>query len=138
MTFTEDRIPAAGIESVVAELERDLASRGLRCTVSWAPENAGQASVSVTCERDATRVWLLIAGIFGAVMFLLWPFVPGESVYGTLAWLGGAIAIGAYFLSLRKTSAGIAYDLTQQRLKVHRNASGDAHRVEAEETDVEV
>ncbi|HWW61365.1 MAG TPA: hypothetical protein VN181_08365, partial [Thermoanaerobaculia bacterium] len=95
MTFTEDRIPAAGIQIVVAELERELGSRGLRCSVSWAPAGAGEASLSVTCERDATRVSLLIAGIFGAVMFMLWPFVPGESVYGTLAWLGGAIAVGA-------------------------------------------
>lgn len=138
MTFTEDRIPAAGIESVVAELERDFASSGLRCTVSWASAEEGQASVSVTCERDATRVSLLIAGIVGAALFMLWPFVPGESVYGTLAWLGGALAIGAYFLSLRKTSAGIAYDLTQKRLKIHRDAPGHANRVEAEESDVEV
>ena len=28
-------------------------------------------------------------------MFMLWPFFPGQKEYGTLAWLGGAVAIGS-------------------------------------------
>ncbi|HYC59659.1 MAG TPA: hypothetical protein VEK79_08835 [Thermoanaerobaculia bacterium] len=140
--FTEDRIPVDGIEEGVAELvelyggqviasrlnERDFTlplrrgmatSGAVECTISWAAEAGGEATVTLTCNRDvdapkAQRVLLLLAGVAGAVMFMLWPFFPGEKAYGTLAWLGGVVAIAVYLMTLRKTSGGIAYDFLQR------------------------
>lgn len=135
--FTEDRIPLDGIEEGVMELvelyggeitasrlnERDFtlplrrgmaSGGGVECTVSWADQ-----TVTLTCNRDvdapkAQRVLLLLAGVAGALMFMLWPFFPGEKAYGTLAWLGGVVAIAVYLMTLRKTSGGIAYDFLQR------------------------
>lgn len=136
--FTEDRVPHEGIEDAIEELidlyggdvtatratERDfmlplrrgVASGGaVECTISWAvPE-----SVTLTCNRDldapkAQRVLFLLAGVIGSVLFMLWPFFPREKAWGSLAWLGGLIAIAVYLMTLRKTSGGIAYDFLQR------------------------
>jgi hypothetical protein len=136
--FTEDRIPLDGIEEAFSELvdlyggevtasrlnERDFtlplrrgmaSGGGVECTISWAAEG----TVTLTCKRDVDapkvqRVLLLLAGVAGAVMFMLWPFFPGEKGYGTLAWLGGVVAIAVYLMTLRKTSGGLAYDFLQR------------------------
>ena len=140
--LTEDRVPFAGIEETIRELvelyggeltqsrerahefilplRRGVASGGaVECTLSWAPDDATDATVTLACNRDvdapkAQRVLLLIAGVIGALMFMLWPFYPGERAWGTLAWLGGVVAIAVYVMSLRKTSGGIAYDFLQR------------------------
>lgn len=140
--FTEDRVPFEGIEETIEELvdlyggkttakqerrheftlplRRGSAAAGaVECTVSWAPDDEKDATVKLTCDRDVDapkgqRVLLLLAGVAGAIMFMLWPFYPGEKVYGTLAWLGGAVAIAVYLMTLRKTSGGIAYDFLRR------------------------
>lgn len=150
--FTEDRIPLDGIEESFAELvdlyggevtasrlsERDFtlplrramaSGGGVECTVTWAPGETGDGTVTLTCNRDIDapkpqRVALLLAGIVGAVMFMLWPFFPNEKAYGTLAWLGGIIAIAVYMMTLRKTSGGIAYDFLQ-RLAAKQRAENE-------------
>jgi hypothetical protein len=142
-SFTEDRIPTTGIETAIEELvemyggsmkasrerERDfilplrrgVASGGaVECTVSWSPgPESSEGTVELTCNRDVDapkmqRVLLLIAGVVGVVLFMLWPFMPHEKEYGTLAWLGGVIAIAVYLMTLRKSSGGIAYDFLQR------------------------
>jgi hypothetical protein len=148
--FTEDRIPLDGIETAFAELvelyggevtasrlgERDftlplrrgVATGGMvECTITWAPGEAGDGMVTVSSNRDvdapkSQRVLLLVAGVVGAVMFMLWPFFPGEKAYGTVAWMGGVIAIAVYLLTLRKTSGGLAADFLQ-RLAARQRAS---------------
>jgi hypothetical protein len=141
--FQEDRVPLEGIEQTVEELielyggdltasrgdARDFTlplrrgmsvSGGVDCTISWAPqEGEAEGLVTLTCNRDVDapktqRVLLLVAGVAGAVMFMLWPFYPGERAFGTLAWLGGAVAIAVYIMTLRRTSGGIAYDFLQR------------------------
>ena len=150
--LTEDRIPLEGIEESIDELvemyggevtaTRDRARdftlplrRGgggggaVECTVSWAED--GVVTLATNRNVDAPklqRVLLLIAGVVGSVMFMLWPFYPHESEYGTLAWLGGIIAIAVYLMTLRKTSGGIAVDFLQrlagrQRASVEEDAS---------------
>lgn len=150
--LTEDRIPLEGIEESIAELvemyggevtaTRDRARdftlplrRGgggggaVECTVSWAED--GVVTLATNRNVDAPkmqRVLLLIAGVVGSVMFMLWPFFPHERGYGTLAWLGGIIAIAVYLMTLRKTSGGIAFDFLQrlagrQRASVEEDAS---------------
>lgn len=149
--FIEDRIPLEGIEETFAELvelyggevtasrdgereftlplRRGQASGGaVECTISWADD-----TVTITCDRDidapkAQRVLLLLAGVAGAVMFMLWPFFPGQKAYGTLAWLGGVVAIAVYLMTLRKTSGGLAYDFLQKLAARQRNLNHDTGR----------
>lgn len=140
--LTEDRIPFEGIEETIGELvdlyggemtaERDrervftlplrrgMAGAGsVECTVSWAPDDEHDATVKLHCDRDidaprAQRILLLLAGVAGAVLFMLWPFFPGQKQFGTLAWLGGVVAITVYLMTLRRTSGGLAFDFLQR------------------------
>jgi hypothetical protein len=159
VTFTEDRIPFAGIEETVEDLvelyggevtERQASARrfilplrrgvstggGVECTVSWAPDSSppddpAEATVTLTCNRDvdaprAQRILLLVAGVIGALMFTVWPFLPHALEFGALAWIGGAIALAVYFLTLRKTSGGIAYDFLQRLARRQRESAAPA------------
>ena len=147
--FTEDRIPAEGIEETISDLvelfggevtssaanERKMilpmrrgiaAAGGVECTVSWAAREAGDAVVTLVCNRDvdapkAQRVFLLVAGVIGSLMFLIWPFFPHSRELGALAWIGGVIALAVYFMTLKKTSGGIAYDFLQRLAKTQRS-----------------
>ena len=142
MELTEDRVPFDGIEEAIEELvdlyggevtairerardfrlplRRGIASGGaVECTVSWAPDDDQDATVRLVTNRDvdapkAQRVLLLLAGVVGSVMFMLWPFFPGERAFGTLAWLGGIVAFAVYLMTLRKSSGGIAHDFLQR------------------------
>jgi hypothetical protein len=97
-------------------LRRAVASAGaISCKISWSSDNR----VKLICDRNVDaprfqRILLLVAGVIGACMFLLWPFFPHENAYGTLAWMGGIMAIAVYLMTLRKTSGGIAYDFLQR------------------------
>ena len=150
--LTEERVPFAGIEESVEDLvnlyggvvtasrerardfqlplRRGMASGGgVECTVSWSPDDEHMATVRVSTNRNidapkAQRVLLLVAGIAGSVLFMLWPFFPGESVFGSLAWLGGVVAIAVYLMTLRKTSGGLAADFLQ-RLAARQRAQGE-------------
>ena len=150
--LTEDRVPLEGIEEsidVLVEMyggevtaTRDRAReftlplrRGgggagaVECTISWADDGVVTLATNRNVDAPkAQRVMLLIAGVIGSVLFMLWPFFPGERAYGTLAWLGGIVAIAVYLMTLRKTSGGIAFDFLQrlagrQRASVEEDAS---------------
>jgi hypothetical protein len=148
VALTEDRIPLEGIEETIDELielyggeltashaqardftlplRRGTATGGaVECTVSWAPAEADGGAVTLTCGRELDapklqRILLLVAGVVGALLFMIWPFFPHEKQYGTVAWLGGAIAIAVYLMSLRKTSGGIAHDFLQRLARTQR------------------
>ena len=150
VTFTEDRIPFEGMEEAVEDLvelyggemtERHEHERrfilplrrgvstggGVECTVSWAPDDAHDATVTLTCNREVDapktqRILLLLVGVIGALLFTLWPFMPHPLQFGALAWIGGAVAIAVYFLTLRKTSGGIAYDFLQRLARRQRES----------------
>ncbi len=135
--FTEDRIPVDGIEEAIIELvdlyggeikasrlnEREFvlplrrgvaASGGIQCTISWTTE-----TVRLVCDRDVDapkgqRVAMLIVGVIGALFFMIWPFFPHQQELGTLAWMGGLVALAVYFLTIRRTSGGIAFDFLQR------------------------
>jgi len=144
--FIEDRIPLEGIETAAQELV-DLyggtvtnagaarirfalplrrgvsAAGGVECTLSWTAEG-DEATVRLLCDRDvdaprSQRIALLGAGVVGAFFWMLWPFFPN---LGTLAWIGGVIAISAYFISLRKTSGGLASDFLQRLARRQRES----------------
>lgn len=146
--FTEDRIPSDGIEETIAELvdlfggdmmtSRDrerrfvlplrrgvAAAGGIECTVSWTEAADGQAVVTLVCNRDvdapkAQRVMLLLVGVIGSLLFMIWPFFPHTQELGAVAWVGGVIALAVYLMTLRKTSGGIAYDFLQRLAKRQR------------------
>lgn len=149
--FSEDRVPAAGIEEAINELvdlyggemkesragERQFvlplrrglaASGGVQCTVSWAAGEGDEATVRLVCDRDVDapklqRIALLVAGVVGAMLFMIWPFFPHQQELGTLAWMGGIVALAVYFLSLRRSSRGIAFDFLQRLARRQRSAA---------------
>ena len=148
--FVEERIPLAGIEETVDEMiemyggETTLSAEherrfilplrrgvavggGVQCTLTWTAGDSDEATMRLVCDREvdapkAQRVALLIVGVIGALLFLLWPFVEARRQFGALAWLGGAIAIAVYFLTLRRTSGGIAFDFLQRVARRQREA----------------
>lgn len=143
----EDRIPVDGIEETIGELvelyggeikhsrERErgfvlplrrgvAAAGGIECSLSWVVAE-GEATVTIRCDRDVDsppvqRILLLVAGAVGAVLFMLWPFFPNERGFGALAWIGGAIAIAVYLMTLRRSSGGIAFDFLQRLARRQR------------------
>lgn len=147
--FVEDGVPYAGIEDALQELvfvyggeirnshanvrefvlplRRGVPTSGaVLCTLSWVPGQPGQATVTLVCDREVDapkfqRILMLVAGVVGAVLFMLWPFFPERKEFGTLAWLGGAVALSVYFLSLRRTSGGLAYDFLQRLARRQRS-----------------
>ncbi len=148
VSFTEDRIPRDGIEETVSELidlyggeltdsqenERRLVlplrrgiapSGGIECTVSWVAAEGGDAVVTLVCNRDVDapkiqRVAFLIVGVIGSLLFMIWPFFPHSRELGALSWIGGAVALAVYLMTLRKTSGGIAYDFLQRLARTQR------------------
>lgn len=151
--FTEDRIPFDGIDETVGELvdlyggemkssahrehrfilplRRGVAAAGgIECMLTWTADDESQATVRVVCDRHvdapkAQRVALLVVGVIGSVLFMLWPFYPDhERGMGSLAWFGAAVAIAVYFLTLRRAGGGIALDFLQ-RLARRQRATDD-------------
>jgi len=147
--FTEDRVPSPGIAEAIDELvelyggemqeSRDLERRfvlplrrgvavagGVECTVSWATDAGGQATVTLVCNREVDapkwqRIAILVVGVIGALLFTIWPFFgKAATQLGTLAWVGGFVALAVYFLTLRRTSGGIAYDFLQRLARRQR------------------
>jgi hypothetical protein len=101
----------------ILPLRRGVAAGGgVECTLSWAP---AEGTVTLTCDRDVDapklqRVLLLAAGVTGALLFMVWPFLGKGAQPGALAWMGGAVALAVYFMTLRRTSGGIAADFLQR------------------------
>ena len=152
--FTEDRIPSQGLPESVDELvelyggemqasresERQFilplrrgvaVSGGVECTVTWAVDAADQATVKLVCNRDvdapkSQRIAILVIGVIGALLFTIWPFFgKAATQLGTLAWVGGFVALAVYFLTLRRTSGGLAYDFLQRLARRQREATSD-------------
>ena len=107
----------------VLPLRRGVAtSGGVQCTLSWAVGEGGEgdeATVKLVCDRDidapkAQRIAMLVAGVIGSMFFMIWPFFPHTQELGTLAWMGGIVAIAVYFLSLKRSSRGLAFDFLQR------------------------
>jgi hypothetical protein len=150
--FTEDRIPSEGLPESVDELvelyggemqasrdrERQFilplrrgvaVAGGVECTVSWAVDAGDQATVKLVCNREvdapkSQRIAILVIGVVGALLFTIWPFFGKASTQlGTLAWVGGFLALAVYFLTLRKTSGGLAYDFLQRLARRQRENS---------------
>ena len=146
MEFTEDRVPTTNIEDSIAELvemfggeikaeranardvilplRRGVAAAGaVECSVTWADD-----TVTITTNREidapkVQRVALLVVGVAGALLFTIWPFFAHARELGTLAWMGGLVALTVYFLTLRKTSGGLAADFLRRLVGRQREAA---------------
>src|SRR5213078_311151 len=84
------------------------------CAGTWADD-----TVTIITNREvdapkAQRVALLAVGVIGALLFTVWPFFAHARELGTLAWVGGLVALAVYFMTLKKTSGGIAYDFLRR------------------------
>jgi hypothetical protein len=150
--FTEDRVPVPGIAEAVDELvelyggemqssrdrERQFilplrrgvaVAGGVECTISWAVDASDQATVTLVCNRDvdapkAQRIALLSVGVVGALLFTIWPFFgKAATQLGTLAWVGGFVALAVYFMTLRRTSGGLAADFLNRLARRQREAT---------------
>src|SRR5882724_1526477 len=145
MEFTEDRVPTAGIEESIAELvemyggeikaeranardvilplRRGVATAGaVECNVTWAGDTVTIATSREIDAPKAQRVALLVVGVAGALMFTIWPFFARARELGTLAWVGGLVALTVYFLTLKKTSGGLAADFLRRLVRRQREA----------------
>ena len=114
----------------ILPLRRGVAvAGGVECTVSWAVDAGDQATVKLVCNREvdapkSQRIAILVIGVIGALLFTIWPFFGKASTQlGTLAWVGGFLALAVYFLTLRKTSGGLAYDFLQRLARRQRENS---------------
>ncbi|HSP35502.1 MAG TPA: hypothetical protein VLU46_14415 [Thermoanaerobaculia bacterium] len=127
----EIRESRANERQFVLPLRRGVAtSGGVQCTLSWAVGEGDEATVRLVCDRDidapkAQRIAMLIVGVIGSMFFMIWPFFPHQQELGTLAWMGGLMAIAVYFLSLKRSSRGIAADFLQ-RLASRQRAMAEA------------
>ena len=152
LVLSEDRVPLSQIEEGIEELvdlyggqitaqredardfvlplRRGIApGGGVECTVSWSGQEA-YGTVQLTTNRHvdapkAQRVFFLVAGVVGSVLFMLWPFFPHEKEYGSLAMLGGVVAIAVYLLTLRKSSGGMAGDFLRRLAGRQRAVNAD-------------
>lgn len=152
--LSEDRIPFEQIEQTIDELvelyggeivsstererkfvlplRRAVPSAGaIECTLTWAADDEREATVQLVCDRDVDapkvqRIALLVAGVIGSVLFMLWPFVQARREFGALAWIGGAIMIAVYFMTRRLTSGGIASDFLARLARHQREAAAEA------------
>ena len=146
VSFSEDNVPLAGIEEgveelvdlyggeikaeranardVVLPLRRGVATAGaVECAVTWAGDTV---TISTNREIDAPkaqRVALLVVGVAGALMFTIWPFFARARELGTLAWIGGLVALTVYFLTLKKTSGGLAADFLSRLARRQRESA---------------
>jgi len=136
--WVQEKVPLGGIEKTAGELiemyggevsasngdeitfqlprRRGVAASGaIDCRLSWSGDTEGFGTVRIFAGRSSgergQKIALLVAGVFGATIWMLWPFFPN---LGAASWLGGVIAFAAYFLTLRKTDSGLAFDLLQR------------------------
>jgi hypothetical protein len=98
----------------------------VECTVSWAIDAGEEATVTLVCNREvdapkSQRIAILVIGVIGALLFTIWPFFgKAAAQLGTLAWVGGFVALAVYFLTLRKSAGGLAYDFLQRLARRQR------------------
>ena len=159
ITYTEEDVLLDGIAAVAAEnvamlggrvvgetsdgidfllpRRRGVAASGeVSGDVKWlgtADSNRGSLTVSAAEELIVSRgkrVALLLAGVVGAGLFVIWPFFPK---LGALTWIGGLIAIAVYMMAARTTQNGLIWVLLQRiaDAQFERDAREETIRSEA-------
>lgn len=88
-------------------------SGSIRCILSWAESSAGTVDLSLETGDHVPgpglqHILLLVAGILGSFMAMLWPFFPSLAPAGGV---GAIVAFAAYLLTLRRSGANVVQDL---------------------------
>lgn len=142
VVYTAEELPLAGIEETIEEAvslfggsvtsreagrivaalprRRAVAAAGdVQATLRWDPaQSEGELTIEAGEEilvARGKRIAMLLAGVIGAMLFLLWPFFPN---LGAVVWIGGAIAIAVYFLALKTTESGLVWSVLQRIVDV--------------------
>jgi hypothetical protein len=104
------------------------AAGGVACSLRW--NGGAEGTVTLTTDRNLgpgrfQRVLLLVVGVTGAMLWMLWPFFPRM---GELAWIGGAVAFATWFITARTTTSGMAADLLQRLVGAQRDMAATDDR----------
>lgn len=144
--YVEERVPLDGIAETAEEVitayggeitaqsdegrtfslprRRGVAASGaVQCELTWEHDDEGIGIVTLTSGEEVAAprpqaIALLVVGVIGAILWLLWPFFPN---LGPVAWTGGIVAIAAYLLTLKKTPRGVIWSLLQQIADAQRD-----------------
>ena len=144
VSLTETRVPLEGIAEAASELielygghvtgtsDSELrfvlpvrrgaaASGGVESVLAWVEDDQSEGTVTLTSDQNSApptfqRIALLVAGVVGSVLWLIWPFFPAIT---PVAVIGGVIAFATYLITLRGTSSG-ASDLLQSLARTQR------------------
>lgn len=124
--IVEDDVYLDGMESTVAEVVEDWGGEVVEMapgtmsfrlgsedhapggTMTWS--GSGRGSVELHADRvlerpGRGRVALLAFGAFGALLWVMWPFMGSLAA---LSWTGGVIAICVWLIALRTGTGGAA------------------------------
>ena len=145
--YVEDRVPLEGIEERAGDIITTLggtidsshdrridftlplrqgvaASGALHGTLLWEAGSEDEGIVTIRAddeveEKSASRIALLVAGTFGALLWILWPFFPA---LGPASWVGAALAFAAWFLAVRRSRGGIIMNLLRTIVEAQRRS----------------
>ena len=96
---------------------RGVAAAGsIRCTLSWTDMGSRRGDIAIETGDHVPgpgvqHVFLLVAGIVGSFVAMLWPFFPSLT---PASGVGAIIAFTAYLLTLRRSGANVVQDLFNQ------------------------
>lgn len=93
---------------------RGVAAAGsIRCVLTWTETASGTVDLALETGDHVPgpglqHILLLVAGIVGSLMAMLWPFFPSLAPAGGV---GAIVAFAAYLLTLKRSSANVVQDL---------------------------
>ena len=97
-------------------------SGSIRCVLTWSESSSGKGDVALETGDHVPgpgfqHVLLLVAGIAGSLVAILWPFFPSLT---PAAGVGAVIAFAAYLLTLKRSGANVVQDLFNRLVKAQR------------------
>jgi hypothetical protein len=103
------------------------AAGGVRCRIDWTEGEGGFGELRLTSGEQfegpsLQRIVLLVAGLAGSLVCILWPFFPSLT---PVAGVGAVLAIGAYLLTLKRSGANVAADLLFRIAKAQKSKEGE-------------
>lgn len=96
-----------------------VAAGFIRCSLTWVETSAGRGDIAIETGDHVPgpgiqHILLLVAGIVGSFVAMLWPFFPSLT---PAAGVGAIIAFAAYLLTLRRSGANVVQDLFNRLVK---------------------
>lgn len=99
------------------------ASGAVRCFLEWSGTGDGVGRVRLVTGDNVDgpgtqQVALLVAGVAGSLVVILWPFFPSLA---PAAGVGAVLAVGAWLLTLKRSGAGVAGNLLKKIVETQRD-----------------